>query len=122
MATTPEALARQHIDAALTQAGWTVQDRAALNVHAHRGVAVREFALKSGHGSADYLLFVDQEAVGAVEAKPLRARASGSPRQYLRRSLSGHDRLSRASSQFMAESPLPRQRRGLGAVDRAQLR
>src|SRR5712664_2177120 len=69
MTTTPEALARQHIDVALTQAGWTVQDRAALNVHAHRGVAVREFALKHGHGSADYLLFVDQEAVGAVEAK-----------------------------------------------------
>jgi len=69
MTTTPEALARQHIDEALTQAGWTVQDRAALNVHAHRGVAVREFVLKHGHGSADYLLFVDQEAVGAVEAK-----------------------------------------------------
>jgi hypothetical protein len=67
--TTPEALARLHIDAALTQAGWTVQNRAALNVHAHRGVAVREFALRHGHGAADYLLFVDQEAVGAVEAK-----------------------------------------------------
>jgi type I restriction enzyme, R subunit len=68
MTTTPEALARQHIDAALTQAGWTVQNRTGLNVHAHRGVAVREFALKQGYGFADYLLYVDQEAVGAVEA------------------------------------------------------
>ena len=34
------------------------------------GVAVREFSLKTGHGEADYLLFVHQKAVGVVEAKP----------------------------------------------------
>jgi len=67
--TQPEALARQQIDAALTQAGWTVQSRSGLNVHAYRGVAVREFVLKQGYGYADYLLYVDQEAVGAIEAK-----------------------------------------------------
>jgi len=40
-------------------AGWTVQDAKSVNIHAARGVAVREFLLKSGHGSADYLLYVD---------------------------------------------------------------
>ena len=68
MATTPEALARQSIDAALVAAGWEVQDVAAVNLYGAQGVAVREFALP-GYGEADYLLFVDGQAVGAVEAK-----------------------------------------------------
>ena len=66
----PEEQARQNIDALLTQAGWAVQDLDALNLSAAKGVAVREFSLKSGHGKADYLLFVDQMAAGVVEAKP----------------------------------------------------
>ncbi|HEV2592753.1 MAG TPA: hypothetical protein VGU02_12770, partial [Gaiellaceae bacterium] len=66
---TPEALARETIDRALTNAGWVVQDMAALNVSAGRGVAVREFPLVSGHGFADYLLYADGKAVGVVEAK-----------------------------------------------------
>src|SRR6266851_2275399 len=65
--TTPEQRARQTIDALLTAAGWQVQDRAALNLSAARGVAVREFPLKTGF--ADYLLFVDRKSIGAVEAK-----------------------------------------------------
>ena len=65
----PEEAARQRIDAALTAAGWVVQDHAAANIAASRGVAVREFPLRGGHGTADYLLFVDSQAVGAVEAK-----------------------------------------------------
>ncbi len=65
----PEALARRQIDAALAQAGWTVQDRKEANLHAACGVAIREFPLKSGFGEADYLLFVNRQAVGAVEAK-----------------------------------------------------
>jgi type I restriction enzyme R subunit len=67
--TTPESLARLTIDAALARAGWSVQDAATANLHAARGVAVREFPLKSGHGEADYLLFVNARAVGVVEAK-----------------------------------------------------
>ena len=67
---TPEEQARQNIDALLTQAGWAVQDRDALNLSAAKGVAVREFPLEHGHGKADYLLFVDERAVGVVEAKP----------------------------------------------------
>jgi type I restriction enzyme R subunit len=53
-------------------AGWTVQSRAELNLGAARGVAVREFALKTGF--ADYLLFLDRKAIGDVEAKPVGTR------------------------------------------------
>ena len=68
--TTPEQRARANIDRLLEQAGWSVQDVGALNVHATRGVAVREFPLMHGHGFADYLLYVDGRAAGVVEAKP----------------------------------------------------
>jgi type I restriction enzyme, R subunit len=67
---TPEARARQQIDDALEQAGWRVQNHDEINLFAGRGIAVREFPLLPGHGSADYLLFVDGVAVGVVEAKP----------------------------------------------------
>ena len=67
---TPELKARQEIDALLAKAGWIVQDSGAVNLYAGRGVAVREFGLKPGHGIADYLLYVDQKAAGVVEAKP----------------------------------------------------
>jgi type I restriction enzyme R subunit len=66
---TPEAKARVEIDAKLTAAGWAVQYARAANLSAARGVAVREFVMKSPHGRADYLLFVDREAVGVIEAK-----------------------------------------------------
>lgn len=67
---TPEQLARLNIDAALEAAGWAVQSRDAINIGAARGVAIREFPLERGHGFADYLLYVDGRAAGAVEAKP----------------------------------------------------
>lgn len=73
----PEQLARQKIDAMLAAAGWIVQDRPQMNLSAGRGVAVREFALAPGHGFADYLLFVDGEAVGVLEAKPPGFTLSG---------------------------------------------
>ncbi len=63
---TPEGRARQNIDQLLTAAGWSVQNRDDMNLGASRGVAVREFPLKTGF--ADYLLFVDRKAIGAVEA------------------------------------------------------
>ena len=75
--TTPEIQARSNIDRLLNLAGWAVQDVAALNVHAARGVAVREFPLQSGHGRADYLLYVDGRAAGVVEAKPVGHTLSG---------------------------------------------
>jgi SAM-dependent methyltransferase len=69
MSLTPEERARQTIDGLLSQAGWIVQDRWQANIDAARGVAVREFSLGHGYGEADYLLFVDGQAVGVVEAK-----------------------------------------------------
>ncbi len=71
----PETLARQKIDQQLTACGWIIQDRKAMNLHAGRGIAVREFPLDTGE--ADYLLFVDRKAVGIVEAKPEGTTLSG---------------------------------------------
>jgi type I restriction enzyme, R subunit len=67
---TREAQARIDIDKMLELAGWAVQDPDKVNLAAARGVTVREFILKPGHGRADYLLFVDRQAVGVLEAKP----------------------------------------------------
>ena len=67
---TPEQRARRRIDTALTAAGWVVQDRSGTNLSAGPGVAIREFRMAADHGFADYLLFVDGQAVGALEAKP----------------------------------------------------
>ena len=67
---TPEQQAREQIDLTLAEAGWIIQDRAELNLSAGLGVAVREFQMASGHGFADYMLFVDGKAVGVLEAKP----------------------------------------------------
>ena len=69
--------ARVEIDKMLDAAGWAVQGYAKVNLAARRGVAVREFVLKPPHGRADYLLFVDAEAVGAIEAKPEGATLTG---------------------------------------------
>ena len=71
MPLTPEQQARQKIDTALADAGWTVQDRGEMNLAAGLGVAVREFRMAPGHGFADYMLFVDGQAVGVLEAKPV---------------------------------------------------
>jgi type I restriction enzyme R subunit len=66
---TPEAKARLRIDVQLEAAGFAVQHRKGMNLYAKQGVAVREFPLVAGHGFADYLLFVNGQAVGVVEAK-----------------------------------------------------
>jgi type I restriction enzyme, R subunit len=52
----------------LEAAGWHVCDASAANIHAARGVAIREFPLP-GYGFADYLLYVDGKAAGVIEAK-----------------------------------------------------
>jgi type I restriction enzyme R subunit len=66
---TPEDKAREKIDRALDRAGWKVQDVKGANLGAGRGVALRSFPLASGHGFADYLLYVDGKAAGIIEAK-----------------------------------------------------
>jgi type I restriction enzyme R subunit len=67
MPDTPERKARKRIDAMLVAAGWLVQDRRRLNLHAAPGVALCETDVEGGF--ADYMLFVDAKAIGAFEAK-----------------------------------------------------
>jgi type I restriction enzyme R subunit len=74
---TPEQRARAEIDRLLGLAGWAVQSVGEVNLHAARGVAVREFPLNPGHGFADYLLYVDGKAAGVVEAKKQGATLTG---------------------------------------------
>lgn len=71
----PEQAARQTIDVMLADAGWVIQSRHDLNLSAGRGIAVREFHLKTGY--ADYLLIVDRKAIGAIEAKAAGTTLSG---------------------------------------------
>ena len=75
--TTPEQEARAEIDRLLTAAGWSVQDFKSADIHAARGVALREFQLKEGYGEADYLLYVDAKAAGVIEAKKVGATLTG---------------------------------------------
>ena len=74
MTRTPEDEARDQIDAMLDVAGWAVQDAARANIHAARGVALRNFALKTGHGFADYPAKVS----GRWNQETERLRGSGS--------------------------------------------
>jgi type I restriction enzyme R subunit len=74
---TREQQARAEIDRLLAQAGWAVQDVKAADLHAIHGVALREFELNPGHGTADYLLYVDAKACGVIEAKKQGATLTG---------------------------------------------
>jgi type I restriction enzyme R subunit len=65
-----EARARIEIDKQLKAAGWLVQSQDVLNLAAGSGVAIREFALEKGHGRMDYLLFLNGQPAGVIEAKP----------------------------------------------------
>lgn len=63
----PEQIARDAIDAQLRSSGWAVQNKDGIDFHAGEGQAVREYATDSG--PADYVLFVDGQPVGVIEAK-----------------------------------------------------
>jgi type I restriction enzyme R subunit len=63
----PEQLARDKIDQMLRDAGWVVQPKKSVNLAAGKGVAVREY--QTDVGPADYVLFVDRQPVGIIEAK-----------------------------------------------------
>lgn len=65
---TPEQKARDEIDKQLSEAGWAVQEKNAIDFNAGQGIAVREY--QTDVGPADYALFVDKKAVGVIEAKP----------------------------------------------------
>lgn len=63
----PEQVARDRIDDLLIQAGWSIQPKTKINLSASLGVAIREY--QTATGPADYVLFVDRQPVGIVEAK-----------------------------------------------------
>ena len=63
----PEAAAREKIDAQLVAGGWCVQDYKKVDFSAGRGIALREVPLTTG--PCDYLLLVDRKALGVIEAK-----------------------------------------------------
>ncbi|WP_234796749.1 DEAD/DEAH box helicase family protein [Mycolicibacterium porcinum] len=62
-----EIQSRRIIDKQLSDAGWLIQDYAEMNPMAGVGVAVREFPVETGF--ADYILYVDGQIVGVIEAK-----------------------------------------------------
>lgn len=63
----PEQIARDEIDGQLIASGWVIQNKSELNPAVASGVAVREY--QTDVGPADYVLFVDSQAVGVLEAK-----------------------------------------------------
>jgi type I restriction enzyme R subunit len=63
----PEQKARDKIDRMLIDSGWAVQHKKKIDFKAGRGIAVREY--QTDVGPADYVLFVDREPVGVIEAK-----------------------------------------------------
>ena len=63
----PEQIARDKIDAILVKAGWVIQSKDKINLAANKGVAIREY--QTDVGPADYVLFVDRNPVGIIEAK-----------------------------------------------------
>ena len=63
----PEQLARDTIDVELTQCGWVIQNKNQINLNAATGVAIREY--QTDIGPADYVLFVNKQPVGIIEAK-----------------------------------------------------
>ncbi len=64
---TPEQKARDNIDRMLEWSGWAVVDKNAINWNLGPGLAVREYL--TDMGPADYVLFVDREPIGVIEAK-----------------------------------------------------
>ncbi|MCL4708466.1 DEAD/DEAH box helicase family protein [bacterium] len=63
----PEQIARDNIDRMLQAAGWAVQEVSKFNPSASLGVAVKEYPTDTG--PADYILFVERQPLGVVEAK-----------------------------------------------------
>jgi len=77
MPLTSEDKAREIIDSLLEKAGWHVCNLNDANIHAYRGIVIRNFPLKSGHGFADYIFYVDGKAAGVIEAKKAGATLTG---------------------------------------------
>ena len=65
----PQARVKLAIDAVLTRAGLHVCKLGDANIHAARGVALRELPLNRGLGVADYLLYIDGKAAGLSDTQ-----------------------------------------------------
>ncbi len=63
----PEQIARDAIDTQLAASGWAVQDKSAVNFGEGEGQVIREYTTDTG--PADYVLFVDGQPIGIIEAK-----------------------------------------------------
>ena len=63
----PEQIARDNIDDLLKASGWSLQDKNKIDLSQGQGQAIREY--QTDVGPADYVLFVDNKAVGVIEAK-----------------------------------------------------
>src|SRR5437867_1307824 len=63
-----EQRARDNIDVMLEQSGWKVQSKNKIDFSAGPGIAVREY--QTDIGPADYVLFINKQPVGVIEAKP----------------------------------------------------
>lgn len=63
----PEQIARDRIDNMLKASGWAVQNKSNINFNASSGIAIKEYQTDIGPG--DYVLFVDREPCGIIEAK-----------------------------------------------------
>ncbi|HYG35860.1 MAG TPA: hypothetical protein VEC99_13800 [Clostridia bacterium] len=89
----PEQQARHKIDAQLAAAGWLVQERRRINLHAAPGIALCETDVAGGF--ADYMLFVDGKAIGVLEAKAAQIQLVGTSEQselYARAALTDFQR------------------------------
>ena len=63
----PEQIARDKIDQMLIAAGWVVQSKKKIDLYSNKGVAVREY--QTDVGPADYILFIEGDPIGIIEAK-----------------------------------------------------
>jgi type I restriction enzyme R subunit len=97
-----EAETRKAIDAKLDAAGWVIQDKNRLNLYESLGVAVRE--MDNDTGRADYMLFVNGEACGIIEAKREGTDLGGVAEQSQRYATSRLKHIQRAAAN---DQPLP---------------
>ena len=75
---TPEDKARhKKINPLLEKAGWKIQSYKTADPHASKGVAIEFFQISKNVGEADYVLFVNSEAVGIIEAKKIGSTLLG---------------------------------------------
>ena len=69
----------EKINPLLDKAGWKIQNYKVANPHSSKGVAVEYFQI--GKDQADYILFVNRQAVGVIEAKKPGETLTGKEKQ-----------------------------------------